>query len=531
MGRMRVLNWIKTTLTSPPPITATPEANDSVCIHQFVEEQARKTPAKIAVVFEDRELTYADLNRRANQIAHFLRKRGVGAESVIGLGLARSESLIVALLAIWKAGAAYVPLESKLPRERLHYTIADSQPELVLTEESLRSLWEGLGQELIFIDTDRKEISRESDQDPKSITNGDNLAQLLYTSGSTGRPKGVEILHRGLVNFMHWLRVEPGMKETDTVIATTVMTFDTSAVELFMPLTVGARIVMMLGREMMGTRAFFDFLEQYGATVIQGTPTALQWFEEFGWQGKKDLKIISGGEALSRDVAEKLLPKCGELWNIYGPTETTIWSTLTRVHSGAGPVPIGHPICNTQIFLLDSNLQPVPDGQEGEIWIGGTGVARGYRNRSDETASRFVKNPFSNGQDQRMYRTGDLGRVSPSGEFEYCGRIDHQIKINGERIEPGEIEFAIKQFPGVRQALVVAREDVPGEKRLVAYVTMQDGHPLESQSLRRFLLERLPASLVPSQFVALPAFPMLLNGKIDRNALPKPGLPSGKMAM
>ena len=529
---MNPLSWLKNTVIPAAEPTVRPLASDARrpdCVHEYINERAEESPHEIAVVSENRELTYSELNRRANKLAHFLRKRGAGAETLVGLGLTRSENLFVGLLGIWKAGAGYVPLETRFPRERLKYTITDSQPVCIVTEESVRNLWDGFDAELVFIDSDLPEISRESDRAPASVTDGDNIAQLLYTSGSTGRPKGVEILHRGLVNFMHWTKVEPGITERDTVVAATVMTSDTSGVELFIPLTLGAKIILV-GNEGIGTRSFFALLEKHNATVIQGTPTALQWFDEFGWEGKKDLKIISGGEALSRDVAEKLIPRCGELWNIYGPTETTIWSTLTRVDSGPGPVPIGHPICNTQIHILDEHLQPVPHGEAGEICIGGSGVARGYRNRPEETAARFVANPAGSGAGDRIYRTGDLGRLAPSGDYEYLGRMDHQIKINGERIEPEEIEFAMKQFPGVQRSLVIAREDVPGEKHLVGYFTIAEGHTVETQELRRFLLGQLPPKLVPPQVVVLPAFPQLINGKIDRNALPKPGLPLGKTA-
>lgn len=497
------------------------------CFHELVEWQAAKTPSRVAVEFEGVGLTYRELNERANRLAYYLRKRGVGPDSVVGLGTKRNNDMIVALLGIWKAGGAYVPLEHVLPKERLRYTIQDSQCVVVITEESLRDVWDGLTTKLVFMDSDRDQIELQSSENPRCITNSDNLAQLLYTSGSTGRPKGVEVLHRGLINFLEWLRVEPGITANDTVVATTTSAFDTSGVELFMPLGVGARIVMLSHESTLGTRALTEAIRNRGVTVMQGTPTLLRWFLEYGWSGKQDLKIISGGEALSRELAEKLLPVCGELWNIYGPTETTIWSTVTRVKSGTGPVSIGHPICNTQIHLLDTNLNAVADGQEGEICIGGAGLTRGYHNRPDETEKRFITHP----EFGRLYRTGDLGRRMADGEFEYLGRLDHQIKICGERIEPGEIEVAIMRFPRVRQALVIAREDVPGEKRLVAYVTMQDGATLQTQELRRFLMSELPKSLVPPTIVALQQFPLLINGKVDRNALPKPALAAGKSAL
>lgn len=519
--------WHRENFTPGMSPSRTKAREQTRCFHELIEQQAARTPNRVAVEFEGKGLTYRELNERANRLACYLRKRGVHAESVVGLGTKRNNNMIVALLGIWKAGGAYVPLEHILPKERLRYTIEDSQCALVITEESLRGVWDGLTTKLVFMDSDWDQIELQSSENPRCISNADNMAQLLYTSGSTGRPKGVEVLHRGLVNFLEWLKIEPGITSNDTVVATTTSSFDTSGVELFMPLGVGARIVMLSHESTLGTRSLTEAIRQRGVTVMQGTPTLLRWFLEYGWSGKSDLKIISGGEALSRELAEKLLPVCGELWNIYGPTETTIWSTLTRVTSGRGPVSIGHAICNTQIHLLDSNLQLVADGEEGEICIGGAGLSRGYHNRPEETAKRFITHP----EVGRLYRTGDLGRRMANGEFEYLGRLDHQIKICGERIEPGEIEAAIMRFPQVRQALVVAREDTPGEKHLVGYVVMQDGAGLRTQELRRFLFNELPKSLVPPNFVALPQFPLLVNGKIDRNALPKPELPTGKMVL
>lgn len=508
--------------------SASTQARESGCIHQFIEQQAARRPENIAVTFEDRNLSYRELNQKANQLAHFLRKRGVGPESVVGLGIPRSDDLLVGLLAIWKAGAAYVPLDADAPKERLKYTLKDSQAKLVLSHQALENLWDETAPERILVDQDWSSISRESKENPPCLAQSHHWAQLLYTSGSTGQPKGVQILHRGLVNFMEYFKVEPGIREDDTVAATTTPSFDTSGVELFIPLTAGARIVMFSADTLKSLKKYFALIESGGVTILQGTPTSMRWFVEFGWNGGKNLKIISGGEELKRDLADELLPRCKELWNIYGPTEGTIWVTLCRVPPGPGPVPIGHPISRTQIYLLGPDRKPVPDGEEGEIYVGGAGVARGYYNRPEITAERFLPDPFSNEPNAKMYRTGDLARMMPSGELEFRGRVDHQIKINGMRIEPGEIEATISQFDGVRHSVVIAREDTPGEKRLVGYVVMRDGAQLETQQLRQFLLDRLPRTMVPLAFVTLPALPTLPNGKLNRNALPPPGLPSGK---
>lgn len=499
------------------------------CVHEFIERQAERTPGKVALKFENRELTYREMDERANQIAHYLRKKGVAPENAVALAFERSLELIVGLLAIWKAGAAYVPIDPEFPLERVAYTLADSCPKILLTHQTMRHLFDPQTPPIVDLDRDAAAIAAEPRTNPPHTATAENLAQILYTSGSTGKPKGVEITHRGLVNFMQWLWEKPAIGAHDVVAATTTPAFDTSGVELFMPLTMGSRI-LIIGRATIQTpRSYFKLLEDECVTVSQGTPTALRWFTEYGWPGKRDMKIISGGEELKRDLADQLIPKCAELWNIYGPTEGTIWVTIGRIQAGRGPVPLGEPIQNTQIHILDADLKPVAIGNEGEVYIAGACVARGYLERPAMTAQRFLTIPIG-GKNVRMYKTGDLARYTPSGVLEFLGRADHQIKINGARIEPGEIEAAILEFPGARQALVVAREDVPGEKRLVAYVVMSDGAQFNSGELRKLLAAKLPRYAVPASIVALSDFPKLINGKINREALPRPGLPAGKAA-
>ena len=504
------------------------------CVHEYIERQAVARPGKTAVSFAGRSLSYGQLNAKANQLANHLKERGVGPESVVGLGTRRSEDLLVALVGIWKAGGAYVPLDIAFPPERLRYMIENAGARWLVTHESLKGLWADMPAEVVVMDADWPAISRQPATTPQTSANLDSLAQLLYTSGSTGRPKGVELCHRGLANFVEHMTIEPGMDTSDRVLASTSIGSDTSGVELFTALALGAEIVMLADDQAKGTKEYLRFIEQQEITVLQGTPTALRWFTEYGWPGRANMKIISGGEALSRELAEKLVPLCRELWNIYGPTETTIWSTLARIEHGDGPVPIGHAISNTQIHLLNSELQPVAPGEMGEICIGGIGVARGYRNNPQATAERFVADSFGTGSAAhagKIYRTGDLGRELRPGEYGFHGRLDHQIKVNGLRIEPEEVEAAITAYPGVRQCVVMAREVTEGDQRMVAYLVMNEGKALDANHLRQHLLRILLRPMIPNKFVVIPSMPQLISGKVDRSKLPDPMAAAEKTAM
>lgn len=498
------------------------------CVHEYIEEQAAQHPERAAVSFAGHKLSYGELNARANQLAHHLQMRGVVPETIVALGTRRSDDLLVALVAIWKAGGAYVPLDLAFPRERLRYTVENAGARLLITHQALVPLWADFPVDTVLIDRDWASISRQPSTNLQPSADADSLAQLLYTSGSTGHPKGVELCHRGLANFVEHMKIEPGMAPVDRVLASTSVGSDTSGVELFTPLAIGAEIIMLADGQGQGTKEYLRFVEQQDITILQGTPTALRWFTEFGWSGKPDMKIISGGEALSRELAEKLIPLCSELWNIYGPTETTIWSTLTRVEHGQGPVPIGHAISNTQIYLLNSELQPVHADDPGEVCIGGVGVARGYRNMPEATAERFADFP---GAGARIYRTGDLGKRLPSGDYGFLGRLDHQIKVNGLRIEPEEVEAAIVSYPGVRQCLVMGREDESGDQRVVAYVVMNEGVALNTRGLREHLLRTLLPPMIPTHFVVIPSMPRLISGKVDRSKLPDPRAATGKTAI
>ena len=396
-------------------------------------------------MFEDDQLTYDELNRRANQLAHFLQARGVGPGVLVGVYMERALELPIALLGILKAGGAYLPVDPEFPRERIDYVLDHSQVSVLLTQERLKEQLGQTGATMICLDTGWQPISRESEQDPASETRPENLAYVIYTSGSTGKPKGVEIPHGAVVNLLASMQREPGLTEHDVLLAVTTFSFDISVLELFLPLAVGATTVIV-SREVSSDGArIVEALERHQVTIMQATPTTWRLMIAAGWKGSDRLKVLCGGEALSKDLASDLLPRAASVWNMYGPTETTVWSTCYRLIDPKGPISIGRPIANTQIYILDPLLQPVPIGVPGEIYIGGAGVTRGYLKAPDLTAERFVANPFLQAPAVRMYRTGDLGRYLPDGNIEFLGRTDNQVKFRGFRIELGEIEAALGQ--------------------------------------------------------------------------------------
>jgi surfactin family lipopeptide synthetase A len=493
------------------------------CIHELFELQVDRSPDAIAVVFEDSQLSYRELNERANQLAWYLRQQGVGPDVPVGICLDRGWEMVVGLLGILKAGGAYVPLDSRLPESRLTFMLSDVNPPVVLTQQRWQNKFPRARK--VLVDTDRDRIAMESKANPGKGADACTLAYVMYTSGSTGGPKGVPIEHRSVVNFLCSMQREPGLSRQDVLLAVTTLSFDIAGLEIYLPLISGARLVVAgLETAVDGTR-LLDLLLESKATILQATPVTWRLLMEAGWQGLGDLKVLCGGEALPPELAGELVKRSGSVWNMYGPTETTIWSSLRRVtgqeESG---IPIGRPIANTQIYVLDSHLNPVPANIVGEIYIGGDGVARGYLNRAELTAERFMANPLAPSQSARLYKTGDLGRFRPDGNIEYLGRVDDQVKIRGFRIELGEIEAALVGHAGVREAVVVAREDVTGEKRLVAYYTACDanGPSIEAGELRSHLSSQLPDYMVPAAYVRMYRMPLTANGKLDSKALPMP---------
>jgi amino acid adenylation domain-containing protein len=507
------------------------EYEKDLCVYQLFEKQAMRTPNAIAVEFEEQQLTYRELNARANQLAHYLRGRGVGPDSLVGICVDRSLEMVVGLLGILKAGGAYVPLDPAFPRERLAFMIEDANVPVLLTQQKLTADLPTHQAGVVCIDSDWERIACECATDLPSVTTSENLAYVIYTSGSTGKPKGVRIEHRALTNFLCSVRREPGLSAADVLLSVTTLSFDIAALELYLPLIAGARLVIVSRETSADGNQLKKQLRESGATVVQATPATWRMLIDAGWNGSRQVKVLCGGEALSRELADQLCERSGSLWNMYGPTETTIWSTVCKIESGDGHISIGRPLANTQVYLLDANMNPVPIGVPGELHLGGDGLARGYLNRRELTSEKFICNPFRrnpHGQgglqkgSSRLYKTGDLARYLPDGNIECLGRIDDQVKLRGFRIELGEIESALQQHGSVRQSVVLAREDTPGDRRLVAYVVPLNNGEMQSQNLRGFLQEKLPEYMIPSVFVALEELPLTPNGKVNRRALPAP---------
>ncbi len=485
-------------------------------IHEPFEAQAGQSPDRVALVFERQTLSYGELNRRANQLAHHLRRLGVGPNAPVGLCVKRSLDMAVGLLGILKAGAAYVPMDPGYPKERLQYILEDSKASVVLTQESLVDGLPSFAGQVICLDKDWAKIACESETNLVSQVNPENLAYVLFTSGSSGKPKGVEISHRAVVNFLNSMREVPGMTAQDTLLSVTTLSFDIFGLEIWLPLNSGAKVVIASEEVARDGKELAVLMRQSGATVMQATPSTWRLLLEAGWEGNPHLKILCGGEAWPDELAEQLLPKCAALWNMYGPTETTIWSAAHQVQVGM-PVSIGHPIANTEFYVVDSHFQPVPVGVPGELLIGGAGLARGYLNRPELTAEKFIADHFRTGAGSRLYRTGDLVRYRADGTLEFLDRIDQQVKMRGFRIELGEIESVLRSHPGVREAVAVMREE--REKELVAYVVLAEEPSGTTAELRDYLTQKLPAYMIPTAFSVLEKIPLTLNGKVDRKAL------------
>lgn len=491
------------------------------CVHQFIAAQARRIPTAIAVECDGRTLTYNTLEQRANQLARYLQRLGVGVDQPVGLCINRSLDMIVAMLGILKAGGAYVPLDPDYPTERLAFMASDAGLAALVTQASTAQILPSFTGPQVVIDTDWGTIAQEDDAPFATQVGQEHLAYIIYTSGSTGVPKGVQITHGALVNFLESMRQQPGMTPDDVGLALTSISFDIAGLEIYLPLTLGCRIVVVSREVAMDARQLARVIDTTGVTVLQATPATWRTLIDAGWRGKPHLKLLCGGEALTHDLAQALLKRGASVWNMYGPTETTIWSTTCQVTATEGTISIGRPIANTQIYILDPNLQLVPIGVSGEIYIGGIGLARGYRHRPDLTSERFIPDPFIDAQDARLYRTGDAARFRTDGSIEYLGRLDTQVKVRGFRIELGEIEAALGQYPGINQAVVIVREDTADDQRITAYLTIYDETPTTTD-LRAYLQMRLPAYMIPAAFVVLTSLPLTPNGKVDRRALPAP---------
>ncbi len=487
-----------------------------LAVHDLIAAQAARTPDAIAVTFEDAHLSYAALDQAANQLAHHLIASGIRPESKVGVALDRSLDMLVALLAVLKAGGVYVPLDSSFPSDRLSYMIDDSHVSLILTQQHLTTVLPHVdGAALLAIDT--LDVSAYPLNAPDIVIHPDQLAYAIYTSGSTGKPKGVAVTHHALSHFLHSMQDKPGLQADDRLVAVTSLTFDIAALELYLPLISGAQIILASRDTVRDGVPLVQLMAQHQATVLQSTPSGWRLLLAAGWQGGA-LKGLCGGEALPPDLAAELRGVGVELWNMYGPTETTIWSAACLV---SHDLPfVSGPIAGTQLYILDQELNQTPLGVAGELYIGGVGLARGYLGRAGLTAERFVANPFD-AEGGRFYRTGDLVRWRYDGQLEYLSRIDHQVKIRGFRIELGEIEAQLLAQSHVYEAVVVAQQNNAQGARLVAYLSAESGQALDVDGLREALAQALPDYMVPSLIVQLARLPLNANGKIDRNALPE----------
>jgi amino acid adenylation domain-containing protein len=490
-----------------------------ICFHDRFEEIAREHPERMALLVNDDGVTYGELNARAERIAAALRARGAAPDKLVGVFLPRSVDLVATLLAVAKSGAAYVPLDPVYPKGRIEHILEDARPVAVVTVTEMLDRLPLTEEPAICLDRDEDLLAGKHTGTPQIPAGQQNLAYVIFTSGSTGRPKGVQISHRALLNFLEAMREEPGLTEKDVLLAVTTVSFDIAGLELLLPLYVGATVCIAL--QPGDPVSLLRDLDRYRPTLMQATPATWKVLLAAGWQGDARLKILCGGEALEPGLAEALLVRCDELWNMYGPTETTIWSAAYAVRQlGAEAIPVGRPIRNTTFYVLDGRRQPVPQGVVGELWIGGDGLARGYLHRPDLTDERFMRCPWARSGEMRMYRTGDLVRHRSDGTLDFYGRADYQVKLRGFRIEPGEIDSALQQVEGVADAVTLLRED-DGEKRLVAYIDYA-GEPPSAAALRDRLRESLPEYMVPATFVFLEKLPRLPNGKLDRSSLPKP---------
>jgi amino acid adenylation domain-containing protein len=510
----QLLEWNRTEVDYP---------RDSTIEEQF-QQQVDKTPDTVAIIAKDIQLSYRELDERSNRLARHLQSLGVRPDTLVGVAMGRSEALVVSLLAILKAGGAYVPLDPTHPKERLSLVVEDSEMPILLTTSETRDRVPLGATGITVFDVEDPAIALESCDKVETNAASHNLAYVIYTSGSTGKPKGVMLENRNVVNF--FTGMDGAIGSTPGVwLAVTSVSFDISVLELLWTLTRGFTVVVH-GDE--GTATIADEIRRHCVTHLQMTPSLARMLtldaRAFAALGLLK-QMLLGGEAVPASLIHHIRQVfSGELHNMYGPTETTIWSTTYRVEQPGSTVSIGRPISNTQIYMLDAELQPVPIGEIGELFIGGEGVARGYWNRPDLTAERFLTIPSL--LPHRIYRTGDLARFLPDGNIEFLGRADYQVKLRGHRIEPGEIEAILEQCSGVRQAVVVVREDREGDKRLVAYLAAEAARSEEAGSLRSVLESKLPDYMVPSAFVFLPALPLTDNGKIDRKALLRLPAPS-----
>jgi len=509
-----LIEWNKTQVDYP----------NILCVHELIEKQVKLTPNAVAVVFEEQELTYEQLNQSANRLAHYLKKQGITSEATIGICVESSLEMIIGLLGILKAGCAYVPLDPKYPHERLKFMAQDSNTSLVLTQDHLKTFLSNQEGAIICLDSDRHLWSRESKENLNCATTLDNIVYVMYTSGTTGQPKGVMVTHRGACNHLYWRHDYFALTNSDRVIQKASLNFDDSFWEIFEPLTAGAQLIIAKSDQIQNVRYLIDTIIQQKITALCLVPSLLWLFlEEQNVSSCKTLRrVTTGGEELSVELEQRFFQLLNaDLYNGYGPTEATIAVSYWKCKPNENclKVPIGKAISNTQLYLLDPQLNPVPIGIAGEIFIGGNSLARGYLNHPVLTREKFINNPFGKGL---LYKTGDLARHLPDGNLAFIGRMDDQVKIRGIRIELGEIKSLLNQYPQIEQTEIIATGNREKGQIVIAYYLSKEHKHISPQILRDFLKQKLPEYMIPSAFVYLDSIPLTPSGKIDRKALPKP---------
>lgn len=501
--------------------------DDFDCMHKLIEKQTSQTPDSVAVVFEDESLTYKKLNRRANRLANYLHKLGVKPGSLTGICMERSADMVISILGVLKAGGAYVPIDPSYPKNRIEFMINDSSAKILITQKSLLDILPDNLSGLVLIDEQSDVINKESDADCDSKVTLKDLAYVIYTSGSTGTPKGVTIRHDSLANHMLWMKSVFGFDSSDSVLQKTPFSFDASVWEFYLPLIIGGKLVMAKPEGHMDTAYLRDSIIKNNITIIQLVPSLLRMLlNEPGIEDCKYLKyVFCGGEALSFELKEKLFDKLDvSFYNFYGPTEATIDSVYYKCERNSTNkiIPIGKPVYNTQAYVLDKYLNPVPVGVAGELILGGIDIAEGYLNNLELTNEKFIDDIFLSKVGSKLYKTGDLAKFLPDGNIEFLGRVDQQVKLRGFRIEPGEIESKLLQHENVSEATVIVREDKPGNQRLAAYIVTKDPEAISSNEYKNYLRASLPEYMIPAVFVELDKLPLTPNGKIDKKSLPVP---------
>lgn len=484
--------------------------------YSLISRAAHLHRNRIALRFRTQTYTYAELISLTNQLTKLLHDEGARAETVVAVILDRSPDMVITLLAILRSGAAYLPIDPAYPKDLIDYMLNDSAAAILITSRKYRDAYNTTAKELYIEGCRERMPAYSGDDEPAPGIEGHNLAYILYTSGSTGRPKGVQIEQHSLLNFLTSMQLLLNVTPVDRLLAITTISFDIAGLELFLPLISGAELVLADKTAAKDARMLLEIIGMENITVMQATPSTWKMMLSAGWDTPLPLRILCGGELMTKALADSLTQKASKVWNVYGPTETTIWSTIKDIHSDTDPITIGSPIANTQVYILDPHQKPVRQGQTGEIYIAGEGVARGYLNLPALTAERFLGHP-------RMYRTGDLGSWLPNGDIQLHGRIDGQLKIRGYRIEPGEIETALLGHPNIRDAVVTGKGD-----ELLAYIIPKEAPAGDSfkRDIRRFLKTRLPEHMLPQHIIVMDAFPLTPNGKIARNKLPEPSTQS-----